>query len=81
MQIQYLVIGRHKAAPGRGATILYEIEGACEAKRQSRGRLHVHREIGQHLAHQRLVDELAFKDGTVLGVVDSIGEGEAHQPG
>ena len=57
------------------------VEAAAQAERQGRGRLHVERQVGQHLLHQRLVDKLLLEHGAVPAVVDGVGQRQAHQPG
>ena len=76
LQTQYLptaTASRRKAALVRAST-------ACgQPQRQRGGRLGLHREVGQHVAHQRLVGQQRAERRPVPGVVDRLGDGAAHQ--
>ena len=69
----------HQPAPGRGMRVGGPVEAAREPERQHRCRLHVERQVGQHLAHQRLVDEMLLEHRAVAAVMDGVGQRQAHQ--
>ena len=68
-----------KAALGRvlGASI----EGARQTQHQRGRGLDLESEIGEHVAHQRLVDQSALEGRAMLGVVQRLGERLTHQGG
>ena len=72
---------RHQPAPGRGMRVGGAVEAARQPERQGGRRLHVERQVGQHLRHQRLVDEMLLEHGAVPAVVDGVGERQPHQAG
>ena len=48
------------------------VVGAGEAHRRDRRRLGLDAEVGEHVAHQRLVDQLLAEGGAVGGVVERL---------
>ena len=57
------------------------VVGAGEAHRRDRRRLRLDRQVGEHVLHQRLVDQDGAEDGAVRGVVDRLGDAGAHADG
>ena len=54
------------------------VGGAGHPHREHRGGLGLDREVGEHVAHQRLVDQIGAERLSVLGVVDGAGQAGAH---
>ena len=50
-----------------------------DAQRQGQRRLGFQRQVGQHVAHQRLLDQLLLEGGAVAGVVQRLDQRLAHQ--
>ena len=57
------------------------VVGAGQAQRRDRRRLGLDREVGEDVAHQRLLAQLAAEDGAVGGVVDRLGDSGPHPGG
>ena len=56
------------------------VESARQAERQRRRALDLQREIGEHGAHQRLVDQPPLEDPALARMMGGLRQGEAHQP-
>ena len=54
------------------------VVGAGQAHRQGGRRLGLHAQVGQHVAHQRLVDQQLAEGAAVGGVVDRVDHARAH---
>ena len=64
---------RHQPATGRRVRIVVARSKAAASRNDERGgRLDVERHVGQHLGHQRLVDELLLEHGAVARVMDGV---------
>ena len=57
------------------------VVGAREAHRADRRRLGLDREVGEHVSHQRLVDQQRAERRALRGVVDRRGDPRAHPGG
>ena len=57
------------------------IDRARHADRKGGGGLGVKRQIGQHGAHQWLVDEALAESATMAAMMQGLRQGHAHQPG
>ena len=57
------------------------VGGAGHPHRDDGGRLGLDREVGQHVAHQRLVDQVLAERLSMLCVVDGAGQSAAHAGG
>ena len=82
------VAGRHPADPVLGDRGRKPAKGdvalVVRARDAQRGRgrgLRLDAEVGQHVAHQRLLGEQAAEGGPVRGVVGRLGDGAAHDRG
>jgi len=72
--------GQASKAPVLGALARLVI-GASEAHRGHGGRLGLHAQVGQHVDHQRLVDQPAAERAALGGVVQGMGHPLAHDGG
>ena len=57
------------------------VVGARHPQRRDRGRLGLDRQVGQHVAHRRLLDERRAERRAVAGVVDRLERAAAHARG
>jgi hypothetical protein len=54
------------------------VVGAREPERRDRRRLRLDRKVGEHVAHQRLLDQDPAEGGAAGGVVDRVGDAGPH---
>ena len=78
------VFDRRRHQPNKGflrRIRVLTIEGAGETEHQRGCRLDLERQIAQHLAHQRLLDERPPEGDALEAMVERHGKGIAHQAG
>ena len=76
--VQYLVTGVMKP-PGVSVLILTAVEGTGEAKDQCDSGFNIECQVGEHLHHQGLLDQLAPECVAVFGMMYRLGECLAHE--
>ena len=81
MQTQYLIAGVISREGLLRRILLLAVEGAGEAEHQGGRRLDLEREIGKHLAHQRLLDQRAAEHDPLATVVERNGKSEPRKGG
>ena len=59
---------------------LRAIQRASEAHGHPHQRLTLDGEVGDHIAHERQIDEVALERAAIRRVVNRLGEGLPHQP-
>ena len=83
LQLKYFADRRADAHQQRGAGVarLLVIDRARQTEGEQGRRFDLERQVGDHVLHQRLVDQRALEGSPAGRVVDGLGERAAHQPG
>ena len=67
----------HDAPPDKRELVVF-IVSTRQAHRQHSGGFRFEREIGQHIGHQDLIDELLLEGDPMRGMVDRLRHGLPH---
>ena len=82
LQAQYFATGVQMRDSSASRRVRFgSVQRGGEAHRHPHQRLAFHREVGDHVAHDRQVDQAALERAAVGGVVDRLAERLAHQAG
>ena len=83
LQFQYLPTGvpMRTSSAALGVAGLLVVDRARQPEGEQGRRLDLEREVGEHVLHQRLVDQRALEGAPPARVVDRLRERAAHQAG